>query len=72
MFFFYGIILVSAYTSDLGDDLEKGSGYFNRPWQWSKINENSEFIIQFASADDPFLPWNVSTRIGALLILSVG
>ena len=55
-----GIILVSAYTSDLGDDLEKKSGYFNRPWQWDKIKENTEFIVQFASTDDPFLPWNVS------------
>ena len=51
---------MSAYVSDLGDDLEKQSGYFNRAWQWEKIKENTEFIVQFASTDDPFLPWIVS------------
>ncbi|XP_053315822.1 serine hydrolase RBBP9 isoform X2 [Spea bombifrons] len=54
----YGIILVSAYTSDLGDENEKASGYFNRPWQWEKIKLNCQHIVQFASTDDPFLPWS--------------
>ena len=33
----YAIILVGAYISDLGDETERVSGYFNRPWQWSAI-----------------------------------
>ena len=58
-----GIILVSAYTSDLGDDLERKSGYFNRPWKWQKIKENFGWISQFASEDDPFLPWEEQMEV---------
>ena len=32
-----GVILVCAYYSDLNDDLERASGYFNKPWQWENI-----------------------------------
>ncbi|TFK08696.1 RNA polymerase II-associated protein 3 [Platysternon megacephalum] len=32
--------------------------YFNRPWQWEKIKANCHRIVQFASTDDPFLPWS--------------
>jgi len=52
-----GLVLVSAYTSDLGDETERASGYFDRPWQWEKIKSNAKFIVQFGSTDDPFLPW---------------
>nr|XP_033793035.1 serine hydrolase RBBP9 isoform X2 [Geotrypetes seraphini] len=65
----YAIILVSAYTSDLGDDNERASGYFNRPWHWEKIRQNCRIIVQFGSTDDPFLPWNeqqaVADSLGA-------
>ncbi|XP_075719072.1 serine hydrolase RBBP9 isoform X1 [Rhinoderma darwinii] len=54
----FAIILVAAYTSDLGDENERESGYFSRPWQWEKIKSNCRHIIQFGSTDDPFLPWN--------------
>ncbi|EMP32640.1 Putative hydrolase RBBP9 [Chelonia mydas] len=54
----YAVILVSAYVSDLGDENERESGYFNRPWQWEKIKANCNRIVQFASTDDPFLPWS--------------
>jgi predicted alpha/beta hydrolase family esterase len=64
-----GLVLVSAYDSDLGDSLEASSGYFNRPWQWQKIKDHSGFIVQFASTDDPFLPWEaqqvVADNLGA-------
>ncbi|WIA43892.1 hypothetical protein OEZ86_010302 [Tetradesmus obliquus] len=53
-----GIVLVSAYTSDMGDSLEAASGYFSRPWQWDTIRGNAGFIAQFGSTDDPFLPWS--------------
>lgn len=52
-----GLVLVSAYTSDQGDELEARSGYFNRPWEWDKIRSNAGFVVQFGSTDDPFLPW---------------
>ena len=52
-----GLVLVAAYHTDLGKDYEKISGYFRRPWEWSTIKENCDFIIQFASTDDPFVPF---------------
>lgn len=67
----FAIILVSAYTSDLGDSNERKSGYFNRPWQWEKIKSNCRYIVQFGSTDDPFLPWSeqqeVADELGAEL-----
>lgn len=51
-----GSILVGAYYTDLGEENEKISGYFDAPWQWEKIKQNQKFIIQFASTDDPFIP----------------
>lgn len=48
---------MSAYTSDQGDPTEAASGYFSRPWRWDAIRANAGFVVQFASVDDPFLPW---------------
>ncbi|XP_078413004.1 serine hydrolase RBBP9 isoform X1 [Cetorhinus maximus] len=59
----YGIILVSAYTSDLGNATERKSGYFNSPWQWEKIKCNCTHIVQFGSTDDPFLPWSEQQEV---------
>lgn len=59
----YAIVLVSAYTSDLGDENERASGYFNRPWQWEKIKANCSHIVQFGSTDDPFLPWKEQQEV---------
>ncbi|XP_020734809.2 serine hydrolase RBBP9, partial [Odocoileus virginianus] len=53
----YAIVLVFAYTSDLGDANGRASGYFSRPWQWEKIKANCPHIVQFGSTNDPFLPW---------------
>jgi len=51
-----GTVLVGAYYTDLGDENEKKSGYFNNPWDWESIKNNQKFIIQFASVDDSFIP----------------
>ncbi|XP_074844545.1 serine hydrolase RBBP9 [Carettochelys insculpta] len=59
----YAIILVSAYTSDLGDENERESGYFNRPWQWEKIKTNCQRVVQFGSTDDSFLPWSEQQEV---------
>ncbi|XP_031998001.1 serine hydrolase RBBP9 [Hylobates moloch] len=59
----YAIVLVSAYTSDLGDENERASGYFTRPWQWEKIKANCPYIVQFGSTDDPFLPWKEQQEV---------
>ncbi|MBN3271737.1 RBBP9 hydrolase, partial [Polyodon spathula] len=59
----YGIVLVSAYVSDLEDENERESGYFNRPWQWETIQMNCRQIVQFGSTDDPFLPWSEQQEV---------
>ncbi|KAK6489186.1 serine hydrolase RBBP9 [Huso huso] len=59
----YGIVLVSAYVSDLEDENERESGYFNRPWQWETIQTNCRQIVQFGSTDDPFLPWSEQQEV---------
>lgn len=59
----YGLVLVSAYTSDLGEENERKSGYFNRPWEWEKIKSNVAWICQFGSTDDPFLPWTEQQEV---------
>ena len=59
----HGIILVSAYVSDLGDATERKSGYFSRPWLWNDIKKNSKFIVQFGSTDDPFIPWSEAQTV---------
>ncbi|CAG8483730.1 6299_t:CDS:2 [Ambispora gerdemannii] len=64
-----GVVLVSAYHTDLGDPYEKEAGYFNRPWNWSRISQNANWIIQFASTDDHLVPIEeqryVHTMIGS-------
>jgi predicted alpha/beta hydrolase family esterase len=53
-----GSVLVGAYHTDLGFPMEKQSGYFDRPWNWEKIVQNQNWIIQFASINDPWIPIN--------------
>lgn len=66
----YALVLMSAYTSDLGDENEHTSGYFSHPWKWEKIKTNCPHIIQLGSTEDPFLPWKkqeVADRLDAKL-----
>jgi uncharacterized protein len=51
-----GAVLVGAYHTDLGDEKERKSGYFNSVWNWGKIAKNAKWIIQFNSVNDPFIP----------------
>ncbi len=51
-----GSVLVGSYHSDLGIEKEKWSGYFDTPWDWDAIRKNQQWIIQFASASDPWIP----------------
>lgn len=52
----FGAIIIGVNHTDLGDESEKESGYFDPPWQWDKIRANAGWIIQFASTDDPYIP----------------
>lgn len=51
-----GVILVSACWTDLGEPSETISGYYSRPWLWEDIRSNAQWIMQFGSTDDPFIP----------------
>lgn len=51
-----GSALVGAYHTDLGEESERLSGYFDRPWDWDAIKKNQKWIVQFASTDDPWIP----------------
>jgi len=39
-----GSVLVGTYHTDIGDDNEKKSGYFNHPWNWQAIRNNQKWI----------------------------
>jgi len=51
-----GSVLVGACYTDLGDEGERKSGYYNRPWKWEDIKNNQQWIVQFSSVDDPYIP----------------
>ena len=51
-----GAVLIGACYTDLGDEKEKVSGYFDEPWNWEKIKKNVKWVIQFASTDDTYIP----------------
>ncbi len=52
----HGSILISPCYTDLDDELEKQSGYYDKPWQWDKIKSNQNKIALFYSDDDPYIP----------------
>jgi hypothetical protein len=49
-----GSVLVGGYYTDTGDENERKSGYFDMSWNWSAIRKNQQWVIQYASTDDPF------------------
>ncbi len=51
-----GAVLIGTCYTNLNDEKEMASGYYDDPWLWDKINRNAKWIIQFASTDDPFVP----------------
>lgn len=52
----FGSILIGASYTDLGEEPEKVTGFFEKPWSWKSIKKNQNWIIQFASIDDPYIP----------------
>lgn len=51
-----GSVLVGACYTDLGEENERISGYYDNPWNWDSIMKNQKWIVQYASTDDPFIP----------------
>ncbi len=62
-----GIVLVSPTYTDLNDDLEKQSGYYDTPWQWQRIKNNSPRIALFYGDKDQFIPQEEFTFIAKQL-----
>ena len=63
----FGSVLVGASYTDLGISTEKMSGYFKEPWDWEAIKSNQDWIVQFASTDDSFIPIEEPRHIHAKL-----
>lgn len=51
-----GSVLVAPCYTDLGDEMEKQSGYFEKPWNWKVIRNNQGKIALVYSENDPFIP----------------
>ena len=41
----HGLVLVSACHTDLGDENERASGYFSRPWLWESMRKNTQWYV---------------------------
>lgn len=66
-----GSVLVSPCYTDLGDDLEKQSGYYDTPWQWEQIKSNQEKIALIYGDDDPYIPQSEFEHIAQQLEPSI-
>ncbi|HSX02161.1 MAG TPA: alpha/beta hydrolase [Candidatus Saccharimonadia bacterium] len=62
-----GSVLVSPSYTDLGDALEKQSGYFDKPWDWAAIKANQAHIGLVYGDDDPYIPQAEFEHIAAEL-----
>lgn len=51
-----GSVLVSPCYTDLGDEKEKQSGYYDTFWNWHAIKRNQQWTLVFYSTDDPYIP----------------
>jgi len=50
-----GSILISPSCTDMGDAMEKLSGYFDTPWNWPMIKQNQKKIALLYADDDPYI-----------------
>lgn len=51
-----GAVLVAAAHTDLGDENERFSGYFGRPWNWERMRRGARRIHCFHGVDDHLIP----------------
>ena len=64
-----GLLLVSACVTDLGDEGERRSGYYpsrdgsKNPWDYKKTSKHTQWISQFGSRGDPFIPFSEQTTV---------
>ena len=50
-----GSVLIGCNYTNLGDEMEKQSGYYDEPWNWESIKKNQEKIALFYGDDDPYI-----------------
>ncbi|MDN5274445.1 MAG: bbp9 [Candidatus Saccharibacteria bacterium] len=50
-----GSVLISPCYTDLDDELEKQSGYYDNPWNWEAIRSNQSSIALIYGDDDPYI-----------------
>ena len=62
-----GSVLVGACYTDLGIETERLSGYYDTPWDWNSIRKNQQWIVEFASEDDPWIPIEEARHIHEML-----
>jgi predicted alpha/beta hydrolase family esterase len=63
-----GSVLVAPSYTDLGDEMEIQSGYFDRPWDWQKIKSNQEHILLVHGDNDPYIPRSEFDYIATQLV----
>jgi predicted alpha/beta hydrolase family esterase len=61
-----GTFAIAGHHTDCGFELERRSGFFDRPWDWAAIRRNQRFIVQFHSTDDPWVPVEVARELHQL------
>mmetsp|Transcript_19028 Transcript_19028/g.18288 ORF Transcript_19028/g.18288 Transcript_19028/m.18288 type:complete len:190 (-) Transcript_19028:12-581(-) len=61
--FLRGVVLVAAAHTDLGEESERKSEYFNRPWNWEKMKQGAQKIVCFHGTDDPLIPVSEARHI---------
>jgi uncharacterized protein len=63
-----GCILVAAAYTDLDDETERASQYFNRPWNWPLLTQGSTHkIVLFHGTNDQLIPVAEARHIAAQL-----
>lgn len=50
-----GSILIAPSYTDLNNDFERQSGYYNTPWNWEQIKKNQEKITVVFGDNDPYI-----------------
>lgn len=67
-----GSILVSPCYTDLDDEMEKQSGYYDKPWNWEVIKANQDKIALIWGDDDPYIPQDqfdfIATQLKPVII----
>ncbi|EFC44488.1 hypothetical protein NAEGRDRAFT_67664 [Naegleria gruberi] len=59
----HACVLVSACVTDMGDENERKSGYYNREWNWELMKRNCPIIVQFGSEDDHLVDFESEQKV---------